>query len=455
MNLSSLFKNSVEGRNWVYVQTINGRFQKYRKWIGVFLIVLLAVLPWIRLRGMPVILFDIPHRKFVLFGTVFWPQDIWLLFFLGVAAGVTLFLATAWAGRVWCGYACPQSVFTEQIFLRIETLVEGSRLQRMKRDKGPHNVSYWNRKLIKHILFLIVSSLVGHTFVAYFMGGRELVEAILHPADEYRTALIFTTAFTLIFYLDFAFVREQFCNYMCPYARFQSALLDEESLVVGYDEVRGEPRGKKDGTGNGDCINCQKCVIVCPQGIDIRDGLQLECIHCARCADACDEVMQKVSKPQGLIRYDSLNGFKGNKARFWRPRTVIYVAILAITYGGFAVGLSNRPLIDATLLRQQGAPYVESGPGQVLNRFAVQVINKGTSEQNLYFGLLGLADAKLIAIANPSTIPPGKRVKLNAFILEQQSTDKNTSSNFSLSITATSGLDHPLILKGMFLRPSR
>lgn len=453
MSTSKLIRETLQGRNWVYVEHTRGRFQSLRTQTGWFLILLFLALPWVRIHNLPAIGFDIPGRKFVLFGTVFWPQDVWLLFFLGVAAGVVLFLATAWAGRVWCGYACPQSVFTEQIFLRIERWLEGSGRQRRKIATAPKSPWVIAIKIFKHILFLLVSAVVAHTFVAYFVGAHELVYAIFHPGIVYETPMIFAGVITLLFYLDFAVLREQFCNYMCPYARFQSALLDEDSLVIGYDRMRGEPRGKKSDRAAGDCINCRKCVAVCPQGIDIRDGLQLECIHCARCVDACDDVMTRIGRPVGLIRYGSEKGFAGGKAVFWRARTIVYMVVLVLVLGGLLAAVGSRRIVEGTLVRQQGAPWIVQDNGTVLNRFTLQLVNKGSQNRHVYIRLKGLPGAQMAGLRSPVTLRSGAIVNLNAFLIVSDGILTSERSRFSLSLTSEEG-GRPLILKGSFLRPA-
>ena len=314
--------------------------------LGIF-----YVFPWLTLNGDPLILFDLPARKFYVFGLVFWPQDfLYLTFFLMICA-FSLFFFTALAGRLWCGYACPQTVWTET-FLWIERLVEGDRLKQMKLDKAPMSLHKFRIKATKHFLWISFSLFTGFTFIAYFtpapMLFEELVTGTVGPWEGFWGLF-----YAFATYGNAGWMREQVCKYMCPYARFQSAMFDDDTLIVSYDERRGDPRGsRKAGVdhrrqGLGDCIDCTLCVQVCPTGIDIREGLQYECIGCSACIDVCNSVMEKMNYALGLIRYTTQNAMQGKSSRIVRPRTIIYAVILTTIVSIFGYSMLTRsvPLV--------------------------------------------------------------------------------------------------------------
>src|SRR5579883_1795872 len=278
-------------RRRVYPADVSGRFDRARKIVFILLIGLWAALPWIPVAGHPAVFLDVDERKFFLFGATFNAQDVWLSFFLLTGVGFGLVYMTAVAGRVWCGWACPQTVFLEGVYRRIERFVEGPREQRMRRDKGAWTAEKTARKLAKHALFALASFVIAHIFLSYFVSLPKTLVMIRHSPAEHPEAFAWAAAMTCLFYGNFAFFREQLCVVLFPYGRLQSVLLDDDSLVVGYDTRRGEPRGKASVKGNGDCVDCKRCYVVCPTGIDIRNGLQLDCVTCTACIDACDEIM--------------------------------------------------------------------------------------------------------------------------------------------------------------------
>lgn len=414
----------VDKRNWVYPQKISGRFTRGRTVLGYVLIAILVAIPLIRINGLPLILFDVPGRRFVLFGQVYWPHDVWLLFFLLFAFFVGILFVTALWGRVWCGYTCPQTVFLHNVVLKVEQWLEGNRNQQMRLDQAPWTWKKLSLKITKHLIFIALSSLLAHVFLSYFMDVRRLTYAILHPSWEYKAPIIFATFMTVAIYTDLVLLREQFCNYICPYARFQSALLDRESLIVGYDANRGEPRAKmaqrkKEGDENfGDCIDCTKCVVVCPQGIDIRNGLQLECIHCARCIDACDSVMDGIGKPRGLIRYASERELEdGAPAHPIRPRTVIYGLLMLASLTTFIVLAVNRPMIEVALLRPAGAVWQPLSDGEIANHFRLKLINKDAEPVHLQLILRSDQPLRLIAPVNPLPVDAGAERATEIFVV--------------------------------------
>lgn len=359
----------------IHPADVQGRFQRVRTLVFAALIIFYLALPWIRIDGDPLVFLDIPGRRFFLFGGVFGAQDGWLLVFVLLGVALTLVGVTAVWGRVWCGYACPQTVFLEGVFRNIERWIEGNAAARRKLDAAPLSPKKALKKLTKHVLFLLVALLVAHVFVSLFVSLPTLVQMVQSPPSENPIPFAWMAAMTLIMYGNFAWFREQLCLVICPYGRLQSALIDDESLVIGYDERRGEPRGKVSDPNAGDCINCFRCVDVCPTGIDIRNGLQMECIGCAACIDACDEIMQKVNRPTGLIRYDSLNGLAGEPTKRFRPRVAAYLAIgIALTSVGI-LAAQKRTAFEANLLRLPGPPFVVEGD-TVRNMFNVHITSK-------------------------------------------------------------------------------
>jgi cytochrome c oxidase accessory protein FixG len=364
----------------IYPREIAGRFQRLRLLSAWVLLGAFYLLPWVQWDGRQAILFDLPARKFYIFGLVLWPQDFIFLTLLLVIAGLSLFFFTAIGGRLWCGYACPQTVWTE-VFIAIERWFEGDRNARMKLDAGPWDANRWARKTGKQAAWIALSLWTGFTFVAFFTPARTLLAEVttltLGPWETFWTLFYgFAT------YGNAGFLREQVCKYMCPYARFQSAMFDKDTLIVTYDARRGEPRGSRRrgadprAAGLGDCIDCQACVQVCPTGIDIRNGLQYECIACAACIDACDAVMDKMAYPRGLIRYDTQHALDQKPTRFVRPRILIYGALLAALSVGFLVALAARSTVDVEVLRDRRALYRMTDDGRVENVYTVKILNK-------------------------------------------------------------------------------
>jgi cytochrome c oxidase accessory protein FixG len=363
----------------IYPRQVKGRFARLRVIAVWALLGLYYVLPWINIGGKQSILFDLPARKFYIFGFTFWPQDFVYLTLLLITAGLSLFFFTALAGRLWCGYACPQTVWTET-FIWIERLIEGDRAKRMKLDKAPWTADKFIRKVGKQLVWILFAAWTGFTFVGFFSPIRELGGAVmslsLGPWETFW--IIFYSVAT---YGNAGFLREQVCKYMCPYARFQSAMFDKDTLIISYDEGRGEPRGgrrkkdDKDALGLGDCINCTLCVQVCPTGIDIRDGLQYECIACAACIDVCDQVMDKMGYERGLVRYTTEHSLKHNVAHVIRPRIMVYGALLLAILVGTIWSMTNRIPLRADLIRDRNALYREL-PGDVIeNVYTLKITN--------------------------------------------------------------------------------
>ena len=364
----------------IYARAVSGWFAGWR-WAFVWATQLVFYgLPWLQWNDRQAVLFDLGARRFYIFGLVLYPQDFIYLTALLIISAYSLFLFTAVAGRLWCGFACPQTVYTE-IFMWVERKIQGDRIARMKRDEGPWNVDRIWRAVAKQAAWIAIALWTGFTFVGYFTPIKTLAHLVSQfGLGPWETFWVFFYGFAT--YGNAGFMREQVCKYMCPYARFQSAMFDKDTLIVGYDPERGEPRGSRSrkadrkAIGKGDCIDCGLCVQVCPTGIDIRKGLQYECIACAACIDACDEVMDKVGYPRGLIRYDTQRGLEGHAKRIVRPRTIVYATLLALLTAGFAWSITHRNLAGVDVLRDRNALYRELADGAVENVYVVKIMNK-------------------------------------------------------------------------------
>jgi cytochrome c oxidase accessory protein FixG len=402
-------------RKWVYPAPIQGVFMRWRKLLGYFVIAVFFAMPWIKIGGMQSILLHIPERRFVLFGHIFWPQDAFYLVFLLLGMALALFFFTAVAGRVWCGWLCPQTVFMEEIFRKIEEWTEGNHHEQRRLDAEPFSLRKLRLKLAKHAGFLLFSALVSNTFIAYFVGTERLLHWMTRSPFEHWTPFLFMAVILGLFYFDFAWFREQFCVVVCPYARFQSVLTDAHTVQVGYDTVRGEPRGHL-GSTTGDCIDCHKCVVVCPTGIDIRDGYQLECIGCSRCIDACDSIMERIGKPRGLIRYDSLARLGGERTNILRPRVLVYSVLLVGVTVALFVGLGSRPHLDFTVVRPPGEPFMLLPDGSVSNHFTLRLHNRAQSEKRFEIDVAYPAEARLIVPVNPVDLKADEEQRTEAFV---------------------------------------
>ncbi len=355
-------------REWVYPQSIRGTFTRLRRWTFIGLHALLFVVPWITVKGHPLLLIDLPHRRVNLMGGVYTPSDTIFLLLLLLFLAFSLFFFTAIFGRIWCGYACPQTVFLESWIRPLEQWIEGDRTQRKRRDDGGLSWDKTWRKVAKWAVFLGVSLLLGMAMTSLFAGARAL-----WTGQASAMSYLWVAIFAAFWFVDFTWFREQFCIYLCPYARFQSALTDDETLLISYDTERGEPRGPKRGPEGG-CISCQKCVVVCPQGIDIRNGFQLECIQCARCIDACESVMSKFDQPT-LVRYSSIAADEGKPTRPLRPRTIVYGGLLTALTAAAVVLLLGRVPFEANLNRAPGSLFQVDADGYVRNTYLLKITN--------------------------------------------------------------------------------
>ncbi len=409
--------NPDGSRRWIRPKPSYGRFWSARRAVAYSLMLVFFLVPYLRMGGKPLVLLDLPARRFTLLGTTFLPTETLLFMLLFLAAVVLILLVTALWGRVWCGWACPQTVYMEYLFRPVERWIEGGwrASQWLDRRRGPHA-----RRLAKNVLYLAFALFLAHTFLAYFVGVEELARWVRRSPIEHPTSFLVMLGTTALILFDFGWFREQTCLVACPYGRLQSALLDRRSLIVGYDPARGEPRMKGvrgRPAGAGDCIDCRMCVLTCPTGIDIRDGLQMECIHCTQCMDACDFVMGRIGRPPGLIRYSSRDELAGRGGRAFRPRLVLYPATLALCLGLLVWGLATRTNADVTLLRGLGTPYTVETDGGVVNQVRIKVANRGTVDRAYRIALEGAPEARLVAPINPFPVAAGGMGTTSVFVV--------------------------------------
>jgi cytochrome c oxidase accessory protein FixG len=415
--------NPDGSRRWLDPKLFPGRFFRRRRALAWTLIAIFSAIPYLRMRGRPLILLDVVHREFTLFGTTFLPTDSVLLMLLLVGIFLAVFLLTAIFGRVWCGWACPQTVYMEFLFRPIERLIEG-RSSAARQLIAGHRLH--PRRLLKYAVFLALALFLAHTFLAYFVGVTALARWVRRSPLEHPMAFLVMGATTALMLLDFGWFREQVCMVACPYGRFQSVLLDRRSLIVGYDRRRGEPRSKlrrepAKGLGTlraGDCVDCSACVACCPTGIDIRDGLQMECIHCTQCMDACDSIMDRLGRPRGLIRLGSRDEFDGRPRRILRPRIAIYPLLLLLVWGALGWTLAHRPPADVTVLRALGSPFTLLPGGRVSNQIRVKIVNRTAADQHYRIELMQPATAvDIIAPDTPLAVPAGHSATTSAFLI--------------------------------------
>ncbi len=377
--------NEKGGRKWVYAKKPSGKWYARRTIFSWLMLLFFVGVPFIRLNGHPFILLDIASRKFIIFGAIFWAQDTFILSLVMLSFILFVILFTVSFGRLWCGWACPQTIFLEMVFRKIEFLIEGDYKERYKRDNGPLTSGKVVRKTVKHSVFILISITMTNTFLMWFIGSEKWSRLISEPIRENLGGFAVMLLVSGFFYWVYSFFREQICTMVCPYGRMQGVLLDSKSIIVTYDYKRGEPRGPKT---MGDCIDCRQCITVCPTAIDIRNGTQLECINCTACIDQCNKIMQITNKPPGLIRFDSEEGIlKGHKT-VWNARNRAYSVVLAILLSFFVYTLVSRPKVETTILRTPGLLYQENADNTISNVYNIKIVNKTHNEIPLEIRIL-------------------------------------------------------------------
>jgi cytochrome c oxidase accessory protein FixG len=365
--------------NKLHPQKPIGQWHNRRIVFTVIVLTLLFVTPFIKLNGQPLLLFNVLERKFIIFGIFIGPQDYWLFGLTMLSFMVFVVLFTTVFGRLWCGWACPQTVFMEMVFRKIEYAIEGDAGKQKLLDKAPWNADKIMKKGLKYSIFLAVSFAIANLLLSYVLGVDELAKIIREPIADHVPLFTGIVFFTAIFYFNFAWLREKACTVVCPYGRLQSVLLDRNSIVVAYDHERGEPRGKlhKDlARTEGDCINCFQCVTVCPTGIDIRDGNQIECVNCTACIDACDHIMDKIGFEHGLIRYTSENAIVKKTSKLITARVIGYTVVLLMLWSGLGFMVATRSDTQTTLFRAPGSQYIENKDGTISNLYTFKIFNK-------------------------------------------------------------------------------
>ncbi|SKA77461.1 cytochrome c oxidase accessory protein FixG [Prosthecobacter debontii] len=392
--LDSLSSIQEDGsRRYIHPADVRGRFTSWRRWSALLLIGIYVALPWIPINGYPAVFLDVQERRFHFLGLTLATQDLWVGFFLITGLAFSLFYVTALFGRLWCGWTCPYTVFLEHVYRRIERWIEGDATARRRLDDAPWSLHKVFKRGLKHGTYVVISAVIAHIFLSYFVSLKKLYEMMQGPPTQHLAAFGVVIFLTGSLYFAFSWFREQFCVILCPYGRLQSALTDDNSVVIGYDKNRGEPRGKV-GSTTGSCIDCRRCVQVCPTGIDIRNGLQLECIGCAACVDACDDIMLKLKRPTGLVRYSSLTALAGGKTHFLRPRIILYTGLLLLGMGAFIFSATRIKPLRASSVRMVGAPFYLAD-GVLRNQFLVRVINKRNSPGRYRLELAGDLPANL------------------------------------------------------------
>lgn len=452
-DLDSRVFNLYEKREKIYTRGVEGVFQRIRLFTGWPLLLGYFLLPWFNIDGRQAVLFDLPAREFHILWLTFWPQDFVLLSWLLAIAAFALFFVTTLWGRVWCGYTCPQTVWTA-IFMWAEQLAEGERLQRMKLDKTPSLLARngWNRagaektlrRLFKHGMWLGFAALTGITFIGYFYPIRDLVMDAVNW-NLPLMAVAWVIFFTLATYINAGWFREQVCIYMCPYARFQSVMFDRDTLVISYDEKRGEQRGARRrntdfrADGLGDCIDCTVCVQVCPTGIDIRDGLQYQCIGCAACIDACDDIMDKMGYEKGLISYTTQNRLAGGGEWTWkRPKLIGYGLAMIVMVTLFAATLWQRVPLQLEVARDRGTLFQELADGRIENIYTLRIINMDRSDHTFTISVDGLPSAVLVPDA-PVNVSAGDIHDMLVRIQVPAEQIGSTNQTFDFHIQALTG----------------
>jgi cytochrome c oxidase accessory protein FixG len=413
-------------RRWLYPKRPHGRFYRWRTWVSYLLLAILFAGPFIRIGGNPLLMMNIVERRFSILGQIFWPHDM-VMFALALLLFITSILVfTAAFGRLWCGWTCPQTLLMEMVFRKIEYWIEGDALEQQALARMPWTARKAAKKLAKHSLFLGLSLVIGNTLLSYIIGSDELIRILTDNPLNHLTGLTAMILFTLVFYAIFARFREQACTFICPYGRFQSTVIDENTLVVAYDHKRGEKRAHRrqyqrpedrSRLGLGDCIDCRQCVLVCPTGIDIRDGTQMECVNCTACIDACDAVMEKIARPRGLVRYASLNSIERGEKLKVTPRLIGYTLVLMALAGILAFLVFTRSDVQSTLLRAPGALFQTTAEGRISNLYTLKLVNKTSRDIPVDLKLDGV-EGRLMVMGGGQLIVPKQELAQTSVLIE-------------------------------------
>ncbi|HEY0656517.1 MAG TPA: cytochrome c oxidase accessory protein CcoG [Chryseosolibacter sp.] len=409
-------------RLWIYPKKPSGNLHRWRIVVTVILLSLLFSGPFLRISGQPLLLLNLFERKFVIFGQAFWPQDFFLLAVTLITFFVFIILFTVVFGRIWCGWLCPQTLFMEMVFRKIEYAIEGDAAAQRRLAKEPWTALKFFKKTLKHFIFIAISLLIAHTVLAYLIGAENTM-AIMHQSPAQNlSGFIAMISFTGVFYFVYAKFREQACIAVCPYGRLQGVLLGKESIVVAYDWLRGEPRGhlKKNATTEvqtGDCIDCKLCVHVCPTGIDIRNGTQLECVNCTACIDACDDVMLKIGKPKGLIRFASVNSITNKVQKIITPRVIGYSFVLIALIGILGFALITRSDVETTVLKVAGTLY-QREPGLITNLYNVEFVNKTFNDLPLSIRVESPQHAEIVKVDQKPIIVPAEGIAKSVYFIK-------------------------------------
>jgi cytochrome c oxidase accessory protein FixG len=434
-------------RRWIRPKPSHGPWWHRRRVVAYALMALFFAAPHLRIFGKPVFLMDLPRRQFTLMAYTFLPTDTLLFMFVMGSGVIGIFLLTAFFGRAWCGWACPQTVYLEFLFRPIGRWFDGGYTGSRNLDK--QHAWFTPRRIAKYITFFLLALFVSHTLLAFFVGTDQLYHWMLGSPSLHPSAFFFVVVFTGIVWFNFTYFREQTCLIVCPYGRWQAALIDRQSVIVAYDYVRGEPRAhatKDRDAKAGDCIDCSACVQTCPTGIDIRNGLQMECVHCTQCIDACDDVMVKVGKPKGLIRYSSQDAIAGKPRKLLRLRTILYPVVLTILLGGLATAMITKAPADITIMRGLQAPFTEEGDGRISNQIRIKITNRRGNDQQYSFTVAGLegtdlkaSDITIVAPENPMTVSSEGSRTTSMFILLPRSAFVNGDRPMQLVVSDGKG----------------
>ncbi|MEP6792966.1 MAG: cytochrome c oxidase accessory protein CcoG [Saprospiraceae bacterium] len=418
-------------RNWIYAFKPSGKFYRYRNIVSYIYLIVFFAMPIIKINGNPFFMINVIDSKFILFGKIFWPQDFFIFAVGMISFIVFIVLFTVIYGRLFCGWACPQTVFLEFVFRKIEWWIEGSASRQKALHDGPWTMEKIWKKVLKHTLFLVVSFLIAHTFLAYIIGVDEVVKIIGEPLSQNVALLVGLIVFTMLFYGVFAFVREIVCTTICPYGRLQGVMFDKDTMQISYDYKRGEERGKykrNEQRTNGDCIDCKKCVVVCPTGIDIRDGVQMDCVGCTACIDACDEVMDKIGFQKGLIRYASENQIANGTSFKFNTKMKAYTVLLFVLLSAMTVMIITRKTVDTYISRVSGQLFQETEGDKISNLFDAKIINKTNKDFPVELRIEGL-NGEIKPVGAQGFLLKKEAINEFTFFLELPKTEVHSRSN--------------------------